>query len=97
MILNKEEYKKKIGELLSDGNKYMKMQAGSAKKEAENFKKKAREILIRTEEGKALLGQLKEAPSPPRMRGLPKVHKPGVPMRPITSGIGSTSHRLAND
>ena len=29
------------------------------------------------------------------MRGLPKVHKPGVPMRPITSGIGSAPHRLA--
>ncbi|XP_069986355.1 uncharacterized protein [Penaeus vannamei] len=29
------------------------------------------------------------------MRGLPKVHKPGVPMRPITSGIVSAPHRLA--
>ena len=29
------------------------------------------------------------------MRGLPKVHKQGIPMRPITSGIGSAPHRLA--
>ena len=29
------------------------------------------------------------------MRGIPKVHKTGVPMRPITSGIGSAPHRLA--
>ncbi|XP_076039302.1 uncharacterized protein LOC143024390 [Oratosquilla oratoria] len=29
------------------------------------------------------------------MRGLPKIHKPGIPMRPITSGIGSAPHRLA--
>ena len=29
------------------------------------------------------------------MRGLPKVHKAGVPMRPITSGIGSAPHRIA--
>ena len=29
------------------------------------------------------------------MRGLPKLHKTNVPMRPITSGIGSAPHRLA--
>ena len=29
------------------------------------------------------------------MYGLPKMHKTGVPMRPITSGIGSAPHRLA--
>ena len=29
------------------------------------------------------------------MKGLPKVHKDGMPMRPITSGIGSAPHRLA--
>ncbi len=28
-------------------------------------------------------------------RGLPKLHAPGIPMRPITSGIGSATHRLA--
>jgi hypothetical protein len=42
-----------------------------------------------------LLHLLEEAPRNPSMRGLPKVHKPGVPMRPITSGIGSAPHRLA--
>ena len=29
------------------------------------------------------------------MKGLPKIHKPEIPMRPITSGIGSAPHRLA--
>ena len=71
------------------------MPTGFADKEAENFKKKARKILTRTDEGKSLLRLLEEAPRPPRMRGLPKVHKAGVPMRPITSGIGSAPHRLA--
>ncbi|XP_069977506.1 uncharacterized protein [Penaeus vannamei] len=41
--------------------------------------KKARDLLLRN----------------PSLRGLPKVHKPGVPMKPITSGIGSAHHRLA--
>ena len=29
------------------------------------------------------------------MRGLPKLHKDDIPLRPITSGIGSAPHRLA--
>lgn len=29
------------------------------------------------------------------MRGLPKTHKPGIPMRPKASGIESAPHRLA--
>lgn len=29
------------------------------------------------------------------MRGLPKIHKAGVPLRPITSGIGRAPHWLA--
>ena len=29
------------------------------------------------------------------MHGLPKMHKAGVPMRPITSGIGSAPHKIA--
>ncbi|XP_076066088.1 uncharacterized protein LOC143039731 [Oratosquilla oratoria] len=29
------------------------------------------------------------------MKGLPKTHKPEIPLTPITSGIGSAPHRLA--
>ena len=31
------------------------------------------------------------------MRGLPKIHKPGVPMRPITNGTDSAPHALASE
>ena len=44
---------------------------------------------------KRLLHLLEEKPRPAQMRGLPKLHKEGIPMRPITSGIGSAPHRLA--
>lgn len=36
-----------------------------------------------------------EAPRIRTMRGFPKIHKPPVPLRPITSGTGSTLHKLA--
>ncbi|CAH1240098.1 NOTCH2 [Branchiostoma lanceolatum] len=32
---------------------------------------------------------------PPAFYGLPKIHKPGVPLRPIVSGIGSVTYNLA--
>ena len=38
---------------------------------------------------------LEEKSNEPSMRGQPKTHKDGVPMRPITSGVGSAPHRLA--
>ena len=38
---------------------------------------------------------IEENPRPPQMRGIPKLHKQGIPMRPITSGIGSAPHQLA--
>jgi hypothetical protein len=31
---------------------------------------------------------------PPRLYGLPEIHKPGVPLRPIVSTIGSPAYRL---
>ena len=32
---------------------------------------------------------------PPRIYGLPKIHKPGVPLRPVVSCIGSLTYQLA--
>ena len=34
-------------------------------------------------------------PRTPKMYGLPKTHKPEIPMRPIISGIGSAPHKIA--
>ena len=34
---------------------------------------------------------------PPKYYGLPKVHKPGMPFRPIISGIGSVTHATAKE
>jgi len=32
---------------------------------------------------------------PPRMYGLPKIHKEGIPLRPIVSNIGAPTYQLA--
>lgn len=93
--MDKSDYIDKMGELLADENVYKKKKNGYAKSESEKFNKSARKILKKSKLGKTLLHTLEEEPAPPKMKGLPKVHKPGIPMRPITSGIGSAPHRLA--
>ncbi|XP_039278689.1 uncharacterized protein LOC120350210 [Nilaparvata lugens] len=34
-------------------------------------------------------------PQTPRLFGLPKIHKPGIPIRPVVSGINSPTSKLA--
>ena len=95
IIMNKTDYIEKMNELLKDEEVYKKKPKGYAKTESDKFNTSARKILKKSEMGKRLLYTLEENPEAPKMRGLPKVHKTGIPMRPITSGIGSAPHRLA--
>ena len=95
VIMDKVSYIQKMQDLLSDEETYEKKQTGFNDKENKVFNKEARKVLKRSERGKKLYHTLEEAPSAPKMRGLPKVHKSGTPMRPITSGIGSAPRKLA--
>ncbi|XP_063871036.1 uncharacterized protein LOC135106189 [Scylla paramamosain] len=95
VIMNKADYSVKMMNLLSDTSTYEKKYQGYNNVTSKNFNKEARKILRKSKKGKKLLHLLEENPNPPRMRGLPKTHKPYIPMRPITSGIGSAPHALA--
>lgn len=95
IVMDKNDYINKMMDLLNDATTYEKKDIGYAISEARTFDKEVRKILRKSERGKKLINLLEESPCPPRMRGLPKVHKPNIPMRPITSGIGSAPHRLA--
>ena len=35
--------------------------------------------------------------SPPQIYGLPKIHKEGIPLRPIVAAIGSPTHQLTRE
>ena len=94
-ILSYEDYLSKMGTILSDSTKYVPIPDGTCKREALDFNQQARKILKETSAGKKFLWKLEETPVAPRMRGGPKIHKIGVPLRPITSGIGSAPHKLA--
>ena len=95
VIMDRTDYESKMNELLQDSDTYEKKTPGFIDKLSKKFNKEARKVLKKSDKGKQLTHLLEEAPAPPRMRGLPKLHKANVPMRPITSGIGSAPHRLA--
>ncbi|XP_057290570.1 uncharacterized protein LOC130613216 [Hydractinia symbiolongicarpus] len=66
----------------------------------ETIKRDARNILIRLNKDDIIDDRLyyKLRPSdtsPPRFYGLPKIHKPGIPIRPIVSCTGSPLHNLS--
>ena len=95
-VLTVEQYKEKVSELVSDIDTYEKLN----KDPTSMFVRKVRECLKAVE----MKGYITRAqylslypsdPSPPLFYGLPKVHKPGVPLRPIVSTIGSVTYNLA--
>ena len=94
VIMDRSQYIEKMQNLLSVSETYEKKQNGYADKQSKLFNQKARKMM-KSERGKQLYHLLEEAPSVPKMRGQPKMHKDGIPMRPITSGIGSDPHNLA--
>ena len=95
VLMDYADYKRKMFDLLNDASTYKKTVSGSAEKESRRFNQRARKVLNNSAQGKRLQYLLEEKPVPPSMRGLPKTHKPGNPMRPITFGIGSAPHQLA--
>lgn len=95
VVMNTKDYTEKIVEHLSDENVYEKKYAGYAEKIGNDFNKNARKILRKSKQGKQFLHLIEENPVIPRIYGLPKLHKMNVPVRPITSCIGSAPHKLS--
>ena len=95
IVMQREDYDQKMTAILADSNTYQPMPTGSGYKESQQLKQRLRRLLLRTDEGKRLLHLLPDNSRISKAYGLPKTHKPGVPLRPIISGIGSVVHQLA--
>ena len=97
VILNKQDYINKCQDHLNNGP-YTKIQ----KDPTESVKKEARQKLsLLKDSGKIdqqLYFKLKPTDSQaPRLYGLPKIHKPAVPIRPIVSYTNSPLYQLSRD
>ena len=83
VVLNTSDYKQKISSLLQDPA-YRKL----TKDPTDSIKRKTTALLKKsslTEEARQQLGPA--GSRPPRLYGLPKIHKEGIPLRPIVSNI----------
>lgn len=94
VIITKDEYNEKAQLILGDTQQYQVLKNFSISSRNSLFNRKLKDILCPdyTQFYKSVLTT--EAPAP-RWYGLPKLHKPDVPLRPIVSMIGSVSYKLA--
>lgn len=96
VVLKKCDYESKMEALITDTNTYRVLK----KDPTVSFQNKNNEIVNRIYRGEHIDERTKKdmityKAIPPRIYGLPKIHKENVPLRPIVSCIGSPTHKLS--
>ena len=96
VVMKRSNYDEKMEQLLQDPTTYRRLPNDPTPAQESKLSRKrkspekCREILSK------LYQKLRPTGSqPPRIYGLPKIHKPAVPLRPIVSCIGSPSYELS--
>ena len=98
VIMDKEDYQEKAKALLEDQGTYKALKTdptGRLKSKMINLLKK-----IKSEGGIDDILHKKLYPTgavTPKFYGLPKIHKGGIPLRPIVSSRGSISYKVAKE
>ena len=98
VLLNREDYNQKLTTLLSDKTKFEidKKQKDNVHNVERQINKVLKEIHQEGFIDQTTLKSLSARGSlTPRLYGLPKTHKPGIPLRPVLSMSGSPYHSLA--
>ena len=98
VIMDKEEYQEKAEALLEDQGTYKALKTDPTSR----IKSKMINLLkkIKSEGGIDDIQYKKLYPTgavPPKFYGLPKIHKSGIPLRPIVSSRGSISYEVAKE
>ena len=94
VVMDKVIYEEKINNMLSDTTTYILLNKDPMK----GCEKQMKSLL--SSKKQKLCDKLYRKLSttdgaPPRLYGLPKLHKEGVPLRPIFSFVGSTTYELS--
>ena len=94
--MNTDDYKTKITALVSDTNTYSKLK----KDPTTRFKTKLVNIFKQWKKDKSISERLywrlyPNAEEAPKLYGMPKIHKPNAPLRPIVSCCGSITYNAA--
>ena len=94
--MDRNEYDRKMQEMLGDDQTYKKLK----KDPAPALERKMNALLLSMNKKGSIPDKLYEmlrssAGRNPLMYGLPKVHKPNIPMRPIVSFVQSPTYQLS--
>lgn len=100
VLLNRCDYVDKMGIILDDANAFVKLGPASTHDNTSKNELKLRTFLLNLGKKGSLPPNVYNRVRPtgsqrPRMYGLPKIHKQGVPLRPILSMVGSAQHELS--
>ncbi|XP_036348032.1 uncharacterized protein LOC118757427 [Rhagoletis pomonella] len=88
VVIYKKDYREKMNELLKDKNTYRKLRNDPTN----TLQKKNNNIVNQLYKNKIISWREKQlltcsAATAPRLYGLPKIHKPNIPLRPIASSL----------
>ena len=96
VILSKVDYIKKCKEHIESGP-YETLKRDPTESIKRECLKKLKSLKDRNIKDQSLYYKLKPTDSPaPRFYGLPKIHKQGIPIRPIVSYTGTPLYKIAN-
>ena len=96
VVMDRKNYDEKINNLLADQKTYKKLRRDPTPA----FERRMNSQLLELKRSGAMVPSLyfrlrSSAGKVPLLYGLPKIHKPEVPLRPIVSFIGSPSYQLS--
>ena len=100
VILDRTDYVNKMANILDDPSTFSSLGPCSTMDNTPKNETKLRNFLLGLSKSKNISWEIYKRIKPtgsqrPRLYGLPKIHKPGTPLRPILSMIGSAQHELA--
>ena len=97
VVMDKSEYKEKIVNLLDD-KAYCKLKRDPTTTTDRKISETLKDLQKNGEIDEKLRSKITPQHSYlPQLYGLPKLHKPNIPLRPIVSSIGSTTYQLAKE
>ena len=99
-MLNHQDYVEKMSKILGDNSKFELIGPVSSNDGTSTIEGRLKRKLSKFLDEKSLsrtdYDRLRPTgPQRPRLYGLPKTHKPGIPLRPILSMVGSSQHQVA--
>ena len=96
VVMDRKDYDDKVQQMLSDQGTYKVLDRDPTQRTERKLNEKLANLKRENKISDSLYNKLRSSDGlPPRFYGLPKIHKPGYPLRPIVSFIDSPTYMLS--